>query len=162
MKFPAIIPALDTNIIVILTLVGMGLYGLLAGKLRLRILILSIYVGIVVAEQMAPSVRPLLHQLSDTQVSWLLLGLPIVIFGVFGGGKKGDKGVGIANILVGILTGGLIISSALQLMPTSQMADLDQGSFIAMILQQYHLWLLGLLPVVALILGLLRKGEHKH
>jgi hypothetical protein len=162
MQFPAIIPALDTNIIVILTLVGMGLYGLIAGKQRLRILILSIYVGIVLAEQMAPAVRPLLHNLSDTQVSWLLLGLPIVIFGVLGGGgKKGDKGVAIANILVGILTGGLIISSALHLMPTSEMADLDQGSFIALILQQYHLWLLGLLPVIALVLGLMRKRERK-
>jgi hypothetical protein len=163
MQLPAIIPALDTNIIVIITLVGMGLYGLIAGKQSLRILILSIYVGIVLAEQMAPVIRPLLHMLSAAQISWLLLGLPIVVFGIMGGNfKKGEKGVAIANILVGMLAGGLIISSALHLMPTSDMAATDDASFVAMILQQYHLWLLGLLPIVALILGLIRKREKTH
>ncbi len=158
------IPPLDTNIIIIAILLGMGLYGLIAGKMRLRILILSVYVGIVLAEQMLGAVRPTLHMLGSDQVSWLLLGLPIVIFGFVGvlGSHHNEKGVAIANILVGILTGALIVSSALHLLPTSEMEDIDSNSFLAMNLQQYHLWLLGLLPVVALILGFFKKREKKH
>ncbi|MDB5178259.1 MAG: hypothetical protein JWN01_202 [Patescibacteria group bacterium] len=162
MTMPSI-PILNANIIVILILVAMGIYGLLAGKQRLRILILSVYVGIVLAEQLSDLVRPILHMISPEQVSWVLLAVPILIFGFIGvvHGKNHDRGATVANIIVGFLTGGLIISSALHLLPTSQMAAIDSESFIAMSLQQYHLWILGGLPIVALLLGFM-KGEKHH
>jgi hypothetical protein len=163
MQIPAFIPALDTNVIVIAILVAMGLYGLIAGKQRTRILILSVYVGVVFAEQLADAVSPMLRMLSEGQVSWLLLGLPIVVFGVLGGRfHKGEKGLPVTNIIVGILTGALIVSSALYLLPPSETKSINDSSFIAMILHRYHLWLLGLLPVVAIILGLIKKRENHH
>jgi hypothetical protein len=154
-------PALNANIIIAATLVALGLYGLIAGKQRLRILILSVYVGIVLADQMSTIVQPFLKMISADQVSWLLLGLPIVIFGFIGvvHGKHHSKGAAIANIVVGLLTGALIVSSALHALPTSSMAAIDNDSFLAMILQQYHLWLLGLLPLVALIMGFMRNEK---
>lgn len=157
------VPALNTDTIIIATLLAMGLYGLIGGKQRLRILILSVYVGIVVAEQMSGIVTPYLKFLGADQVSWLLLGLPILIFGFVGvvHAKRHSKGSAIANIIVGLLTGALIISSALHLMPTSGMEAVDNGSFLATNLQQFHLWILGLLPVVALILGFM-KGKEKN
>jgi hypothetical protein len=157
------LPALNVNTIIIAVLVGMTLYGLVAGKQRLRILILSVYVGIVLAEQLKGAVAPHLPQLGADQVAWLLFGLPIVIFGVVGIAhkKSHDKGAFIANLLVGLFTGALIVSSALRLLPTSQMAAIDNDSFLAMNLQQFHLWILGLLPVVALLLGFMRGKEHK-
>ncbi len=156
------LPALNTNTVIIAIIVALGLYGLVAGKQRLRILILSIYVGIVVAEQMSGLVAPHLSMLSSEQTSWLLLGLPIIIFGFIGvtHGKHHDKGSFIANIIVGLMAGALIVSSALRLMPTSSLEAADSDSFLAMNLQQYHLWILGLLPVIALLLGLI-KGEKK-
>jgi hypothetical protein len=158
------IPPIDTNIIIIATLVALGLYGLVGGKQRLRILILSVYVGIVLAEQMSGVVRPMLGMLGPDQVSWLLLGVPILIFGFVGvvHSKHHEKGVAIANILVGMLTGALIISSGLHLLPTSEMRAIDSNSFLATNLQQYHLWLLGLLPAVALILGFFKKSARSH
>jgi hypothetical protein len=156
------IPVFNTNAIIIAVLIGMGLYGVLVGKQRLRILILSIYVGVVISEQMARIVAPTLHMLNQDQVSFLLLGLPIVIFGfVGGGGKKHSKGAFIANIIVGLMAGALIVSSALHLLPTSEMAAIDSDSFIATNLQQFHLYILGLLPVVALLFGFM-KGDKKH
>jgi len=157
------LPAINTNIIIITILVVMGLYGLLGGKQRLRILILSVYVGIVLAEQFASVIAPSLKMLGPDQISLGLLGLPIVIFGFFGVlHKKGhSKGAAIANILVGLLTGALIISSGLLLLPTSEMTATDNSSFLALNLQQYHLWILGLLPVIALFLGMF-KGEKHH
>jgi hypothetical protein len=158
------LPALNANIIVIAILVGMGGYGLLAGKQRLRILILSIYVGIVLADQLTDIVRPTLGMLSPEQVSWLLFGVPILIFGFVGvlqHGKHHDRGASVANIIVGFLTGALIVSSGLHMLPTSQMAAIDGESFIAMNLQQFHLYILGGLPIVALLLGFV-KGERHH
>jgi hypothetical protein len=156
------LPAINPNTIIIAVLVVAGLYGLFGGKQRLRLLILSVYVGIVLAEQMSSIVGPYAHPLGPDQISLMLLGLPIIIFG-FARFKssKSDKGAMIGNILVGLLTGALIVASALRLMPTSEMAAIDGDSFIAMELQQYQLWLVGLLPLAAVLFGLM-KGEKKH
>jgi hypothetical protein len=155
-------PPLNVNIVIIAVMLTVMMYGLLAGKQRLRILILSVYVGIVLAEQLASTVAPRLSMLGADQVSWLLLGLPIMIFGFVANAPKKahSKGAFIANLLVGLLTGALIISSALHLLPTSQMAAIDNDSFLATNLQQFHIWFLGLLPVAALLMGMM-KGEKK-
>lgn len=158
------IPALSTNIVVILGLVGGGLYGLFAGKQRLRILILSVYVGIVLAEQMAGALAPSLKMLGTDQLVWLLLGLPIIIFGIFGGGghhSKHENGAAVANAIVGILTGALIISAGIDLIPPSEAAGITSQSFLALNLEQFHLWIVGLLPLVALVLGFMKR-EKKH
>lgn len=155
-------PTLNVNIIIIAILVALSLYGLMAGKQRLRILILSVYVGIVLAEQLSSLVAPKLSFLNAGQISWLLFGLPIVIFGIVGiaHAKAHDKGAFIANLLVGLLTGALIVSSALRLLPTSEMSAIDNDSFLATNLQQFHIWILGLLPVVALLMGFM-KGDKR-
>jgi hypothetical protein len=156
------LPTFNINLLIIAILIGMAFYGLLAGKQRLRILILSVYVGIVLAQQLTSQLAPQLHMLSTPQISWLLFGLPIIIFGVVGiaHSKTHDKGAFIANLLVGLLTGALIISSALRLLPVSHMAAIDNESFLATNLQQFHFWILGLLPVVALLMGFM-KGEKR-
>lgn len=155
-------PALNSNTIIIAILLVMMVYGVIIGKQRLRILILSVYVGIVLAEQLGPLLAHNLSMLNPVQMSGLLLGLPIVVFGLAGIAhkKNHDKGALVANLLVGLFTGAFIISSALRLLPTSDVAVINDQSYLAMLLQQYHLWILGLLPVVALVLGLM-KGGHK-
>lgn len=156
------LPTFNINILIFAILIGASLYGLMAGKQRLRILILSVYVGIVLAEQLASLVAPKLPMLNAAQISWILFGLPIVIFGIVGitHSKHHDKGAFIANLLVGLLTGALIISSALRLLPVSQMASIDNDSFLATNLQQFHIWILGLLPVVALLMGFMKGEKH--
>lgn len=157
------LPAFNINMLIIAILIGMAFYGLLAGKQRLRILILSVYVGIVLAEQLSSQVAPRLSMLSGAQISWLLFGLPIVIFGVVGiaHSRNHDKGAFIGNLIVGILTGALIISSALRLLPTSQMASINNDSMLATNLSQFHFWILGLLPVVALLMGFMKGEKHR-
>jgi hypothetical protein len=159
------LPALNANTIIIAILVAAMFYGLAVGKQRLRILILSVYVGIVMAEQLSAIAATKLTMLAADQISALLLGLPIVLFGLAGIAhkKNHDKGAFIANMLVGLFTGALIVSSGLRLMPTSEMAAIDSESFLAMMLQQYHLWILGLLPLAALLLGFMKSekgGRH--
>ena len=158
------IPAFSPNILIIVLLVIATFYGLLCGKHRLKLLILSVYVGIVLAEQFTGALKPFLGFLSVSQTSMVLLGLPVLLFGLAPqkGHKGHEKGSAIANMLVGLLTGGLIIASALRLMPTSEMAAVDSDSFVAMVLQQYQLWLLGGLPLVALLLGMFKGKDDGH
>jgi hypothetical protein len=158
------LPSLNVNIIIIAVLISVGMYGLFAGKQRLRILILSVYVGIVMAEQLAGTVSSKLPMFNADQVSWGLLALPVIIFGVVGisHGKNHDRGTFIANLLIGIFTGALLVSSALRLLPVSEMASIDNESFLATNLQQFHLWILGLLPVAALIFGLMHATKKSH
>jgi hypothetical protein len=157
------LPPLNVNTVIIAILLSASFYGLVAGKQRLRILILSVYVGIVLAEQLHSPLASRLPMLEAGQVSWLLLGIPILVFGLLGIAHKKDhdRGTFIANLIVGLFTGALIISSALRLLPTSQMAAIDNESFIATHLQQFHIWILGLLPVVALLMGMMRGNEKK-
>jgi hypothetical protein len=156
------IPPFSPNLLIIAILIVATIYALVAGKQRVRLIILSVYVGIVLAEQFSQMVKPYVGFLSLSQTSLLLLGLPVLIFGLAPQkGHKGehDKGSSIANMLVGMLTGGFIVASALRLMPTSEMAAVDGDSFVAMVLQQYQLWLLGALPIVALLLGMFKSKE---
>ena len=157
------IPALNNTAIIAAIIVAAGIYGLIAGKQRLRLFILAIYVGVVLAEQFAASVTPYMKALGQDQIAFILLGAPIVIFGFFGvvHGKSHDKGAAIGNIIVGLLAGCLIVSSALHALPTSEMTAVDNSSFLALNLQQYHLIFLGFLPLVALVLGFM-KGEKSH
>lgn len=156
------VPALNPDTLIALLLVAAGLYGAIAGKARLRLFILSIYIGIVLAEQLARVAAPYLKVLDPTQVTLALFAVPIVLFGVLGGhhGKHADKGSIIANILVGLVAGALIVSSGLHLLPVSQLTAIDHDSFIAMQLQQYHLWLAALLPVIVIMLGLIGRRHE--
>lgn len=160
------VPALNITIVIIAILLATAVYGLLAGKQRLRILILSVYVGIVISDQLASTVAYRVPSLGEDQIALLLFGLPIAIFGLVGiaHSKDHDKGAFIANLIVGLLTGALIVTSAMHVLPVSQMSSLNNDSFLAMNLNQAYLWLLGLLPVVALLLGFMRAepGKKSH
>lgn len=155
--------ALSLDTVIAASLLLGGIYGVLAGKQRLRIFILSIYVGIVLAGQLTDSVSPLVPSVSYEIMSYILLGLPILIFGFFGvmHAKHHAKGAFIANIIVGIVAAALIVSCVLKLLPTSMLTDVNNNSFIALNIARIHPYLLGLLPVVALILGFMRS-ESKH
>jgi hypothetical protein len=158
------LPALNVNTIIVAVLITTAIYGLIAGKNRLRVFILSIYVGIVLAGQLTNIVASKLTMLGLDQVALLLLCLPILVLGMVGvvHKKSTDKGSSIANLLLGLATGALIIASALHLLPTSQMAAIDNDSFLAMMLQQYYLWILGLVPVAALVLGWSKGSKSSH
>ncbi len=158
------IPALDINLLILAVLAVGALYGAIGGKFHLRLLILSIYVGVVLAEQMSAAVRPYAPMLGVDQLNLLLLSLPILVFGFVPRGHRSshaEQGSMIANLIVGLLTGALVAGAALHVLPTSQLAAAKNDSFLAMNLDQIYFWLLGLMPLVALVMGLFRpKDKH--
>jgi zinc transporter ZupT len=157
------LPLLSPNLVIIAVMIGGLIYGLVGGKHRLKILILSIYVGIVLATQLAALVVQAIHQPVDIVTLGLFI-LPIILFGFsggHGGSRKEHNGTLLANLVVGLAAGALIAASALRLLPPSEASGLSDGSLVASLLMQYQLYLVGLLPVVALIFGLMKGKEHK-
>lgn len=157
------LPVLNITMIMSAGLLLGAAYGVVAGKQRLRILILSIYVGTVISAQLVEPLAPFTRFLSREQLSWGLFGFPILVFGFFGvmHAKNHSKGAFIANIIVGVLTAALIMTTIMNLLPVSVQAQLHRDSFLALNLDQIHPWLLGLLPLIALVLGFM-KSEKGH
>ena len=157
------IPALDSNIIIIGILAVSSLYGAVAGIGRLRTLILSVFVGIVLSEQLSAISAPYLHFIGNNNVPLVLYGLPIILFGFSLGKQHGyQKDSTVAALLLGLLTGGLIVSAGLHIIPTSMAQGITDSSFVATNLSQFHLYLIAGLPIAALIGPLFKKKERSH
>ncbi|MBW4060965.1 hypothetical protein HJC99_00075 [Candidatus Saccharibacteria bacterium] len=157
------LPAISPNILIILAIAGGMVYGAAGGKHRLRMFILSIYVGIVIATQFAAIVVAATHQPTDL-VTLGLFFLPILLFGFSGksGGKHDHQGELLANLVVGLAAGALLAASALKLLPPSEANSLTDGALVASLLLQYQLWLVALLPIVAFVLGLMKSKDKHH
>jgi hypothetical protein len=158
------LPAITINIVIISALLSGAVLGLFGGRRRLKPVILSVYVGIVLAGQLAAPLQPFVPVLNQTQTAWLLLSLPIIIFGLFGAGrghKHEAKGSVVANLISGLLLGALVIAAGFSQMTLSQQSAFNGDSFLALNLHIAYPWLLGLMPLVALLLGLI-KGREKH
>lgn len=157
------IPSLDSTIITITILAVVSLYGAMAGVGRLRTLILSIYVGIVLAGQLTAIAAPYLQIIGNDNVPLLLYALPIILFGFSLGKQRGhDRGSTVAALLLGLLTGCLVVSAGLYVIPPSVAQNITDSSFIAMNLSEYHLYLVAGLPLAALIGPLFKKKSRSH
>ncbi len=157
------IPAINSTLIVLATLALVTLYGAIAGTSRLRSLILSVYVGIVLSNQLTAVVAPFAKGIGSDQVSMILFGVPILLFGFSLGKQHGhDRGALVFRLLLGLLTGALIVSAGIHVLPPSQAQEVINGSFVAMNLNEFHLWLVALLPVFVLIGPLFRKKSRSH
>lgn len=157
------IPSVSVDIAIITALIAGAVIGVLGGRGRLRPIILSVYVGLILGEQLAGPLKPFLFGLNQDQSAWLLFTAPILIFGFFGGrGRRhAPRGVVWVNALVGTLTGALAMAAALMLMPLAGQSVVAANSWLALNLQYSRPWLLGLMPVVALLLDFI-KGHKKH
>jgi hypothetical protein len=156
-------PAININIVITVALVAGALMGMLGGRGRLKPVIMSIYIGLVLATNFAEIVQPYLG-LSLVQSSWILLTLPVIFFGAFGTIQNMAKGSLILNLIIGMFTGALLLTCAFMLMPLRDQSALSGDSYMAYELQQLRPWLLGLMPLAVLLLGihLHHKKKKKH
>jgi hypothetical protein len=155
------LPTFSPNLIIIAAVIGSMVYGAAGGKHRLKLFILSIYVGIVMATELSAIVVSATHQSAEL-VTLGLYFLPIILFGFSGKhGKDEHNGELLPNLIVGLAAGALLAGSALKILPPSLSASLTDGSLIASLLLQYQLWFVALLPAVAFLLSLMRAKEKK-
>jgi len=156
------LPAISINIVITVALVAGALMGMLGGRGRLKPVIMSIYIGLVLATNFAETVQPYLG-FSLVQSSWLLLTLPVIFFGIFGTIRNVGKGSLVINLVIGMFTGALLLSSAFMLMPLRDQSALAGDSILAYELQYFRPWLLGLMPLAVILLGIhLHRKKKKH
>lgn len=156
------LPSISSDLIIIATIVAAGLYGVLGGAGRLRNFILSTYAGIVLAETFTAVLQPMSHGLSTYDLSLMLLGAPIIVFILFHRGTHA-KGSGFVNLILGLAAGALVVAAAIHVMPPSDASQLASNSFIATEIQIGALWIIGFMPLAAVLPQLLehtKKRDH--
>lgn len=153
------LPALNPDTIIAVVLAAAALYGFVGGTIRVRSLILSIYVGIVVAQTAATMVAPYLKSWGNLGIDLALLGLPVVLFALPPHRSHGHKGNSIVNILTGLAAGAFLVVAALHVIPPSVATQTDNNSLFASNLQGLYIWFVLLMPLVALVPHVM---EHRH
>ena len=159
------LPAINTDTVIAAILVAGAVYGLLGGMVRTRSLILSIYVGIVLAETLSSIVAPMVKGLSLDQVNLILLGLPVLLFALPRHRAHAQKGNMLVNLIIGLLGGAFLVVAGLHVLPPSTVTQISNGSSFATILgSNVYIWFVVLMPLAALLPHFLqsRHGRRSH
>jgi hypothetical protein len=153
------LPAFNPDTIIAIVLVAAALYGFIGGTIRVRSLILSVYVGIVLATTAAATVAPYLKSWGTLGIDLALLGLPVILFALPPHRSHGHKGNSIINILTGLAAGAFLVVAALHVMPPSVETQTATNSLFASNLDGLYIWFVIFMPLVALLPHIM---EHRH
>ena len=154
------LPALDIDTVIAIILVVSALYGAVGGASRLRNYILSTYAGIVLAQTFTAIAMTKLHGFAPDTISLALLAAPILLFILLHRGH-GDKGSTMVNLVLGLAAGAFIIAAGLQVVAPSSASSATNGSFLAMTINTFALWIIGLMPLAAIVPQLLEKAKKR-
>jgi hypothetical protein len=158
------VPALNPDTIIAAIFAAGAVYGLVGGMVRVRSLILSIYVGIVLAETLANVVAPMTKNLGTDQIDLILLGLPVLLFALPRHRAHVQKGNPLVNIATGLLAGVFLIVAGLHVLPPSTVTQLANGSYFVTLLSSLYIWFIVGMPFAALLPHFLqerhRRGRH--
>jgi hypothetical protein len=163
---PFAIPAINTDAMIIATVLLAIVYAVIAGHTAIARLAASIYVGLVLASTFGGIVHANTTQaafkISSEAARLALLALPVVLI------QLGHHRVHttkhqthfVITSLLGVLTAMLIIASVLlQLEPGSREA-ITKESNLASLIYSLQLWWLGLVPVAIAAVAFIRPKRH--
>jgi hypothetical protein len=154
------LPTVDIDIVITIILVLSALYGAVGGASRLRNYILSTYAGIVLAQTFTAIAMTKVHGFAPDTISLGLLAAPIILFIVLHRGH-GDKGSRLVNLVLGLVAGAFITAAGLHVIALSSAISATNGSFLAMTINSYELWIIGLMPLAAIVPQLLEKARKR-
>jgi membrane glycosyltransferase len=158
------LPALNPDTIIAAILAAGALYGALGGMVRVRNLILSIYVGIVLAETLGALVAPMVKSLGTDQIQLILLGIPVILFALPHHRAHVQKGSMLVNLVTGLLSGAFLVVAALHVLPPSTVTQASSGSLFITSLSNLYIWFVIGMPLAALLPHALhgrgRRGHH--
>lgn len=157
--------AVNPDLVIAAVLAGAALYAAAGGSGRLRSLILSTYVGIVLAGSLGALVSRAVPQLGAESATLGLFGLPVVIMALIHPRAAHPNGSAVANLVFGTATGAFIAAAALHVMPPSSAQQLAGQSFLALQLSGTYLWFVAAMPVVAVLAGAMHhlpRGRDRH
>lgn len=154
---------LNPNTLIIVVVVLVAGYGVALGQGKLRMLVLSTFVGIVLASQLSAEVIKFIPSVPELHIRISLLALPVLIFGLLPGGQSShNKGNFLLNVVAGVLAGALIVSAVLYIMPPRDLANATSDSLFASGLINFRLAILALAPLSLLVGFFVRDGRRKH
>lgn len=157
------LPALNQDTIFAALLAATTLYGLVGGSNRVRSLIVSIYVGIVMAETLQSTVAPLTHGIDPNQLELILLGLPVLLFTLPWHNSHAETGSTLLNLLAGLAAGAFLITAGLHVIAPSLSTQVASNSLIATQLGGSYLWFVLAMPLVALAPHFMKsKPKRRH
>jgi hypothetical protein len=145
------------------------LYGLLLGQHKIKTFALSVYVGIVIANELGQMVYGLLTRnhwnfhgaLTPGEVRLALFMVPILLLEIGRRErrvKSHEGGMGL-TIILAVLTSALVLSSALSLLDPATRRPLVESSFLATELYNLRIWWILAVPVVVIGKSLMRHKE---
>lgn len=157
------LPSLNPNILIIIVVALVVVYGVALGQSRLRMLVLSTFVGIVLASQLTPEIMKFAPSVPELQIRIALLALPILIFGLISGGHKShNKGNFLLNVIAGLVAGALIVSSVLFVLPPRDLASATTDSLFASEIVNFRLAILAFAPIALLFGMAIRSKDKRH
>lgn len=168
MSIPDInLPPISTDLVILMVLVLVMLYGFVLGRAKLKTLALSVFVGLVMVLTFSEGLFNLIQN-----ANWDFNGrvsLPAVKIGLFAlpviamefGKKDGKKSRGIAiTLLLSALTAALLVSTVFSFFDSSVATSLTEQSRIADWVYRFRLvWLIGV-PVVLISENFIGSKNH--
>jgi len=159
----------SANLVIIVIIGLVVMYGMLLGHAKVRNLALSTYVGIVLAEQLGSGLHNYLakshHGGVDVGIIRLILFIAPVVLLEFSRrhhAKGGHTGMIVGTIL-SVLTAGLIIGMGMSQLSASMLKHITDSSIIAFEIYTYRLWLVALVPVFIIAEAFVGQGQQgKH
>lgn len=151
------LPALTADLIILLIIVIAVMYGLLLGHSKLKTFALSVYVGLVLAQNFGKGLYELLQSsnftlggiLTDNAVALIVFGLPLLLLEL---GRKDHRrararGGMTMTLILCILTAALVISSGISVMNPDAIKSTLDNSTLAWQIYTFRHWWLALVPI---------------
>ena len=167
MTFPPEIPNVSlTNDLLILVGVGATtIIGSMIGSARLKLLTMSMYVGVGVAMLAIPLLHSIIGSpgsfLALVNLKFLAFGICIGVLGLTGGNAyHAGRKSGVINLVTAALSGLLLVTLSFMLLdPGARDATLSSSAIASMLYDMRLLWLLGA-PVLLMVGGLMHGKRH--
>lgn len=160
--------SLSTNIVIFAIIGFVVLYGIFVGHAKLRNLALSVFVGIVLANQLGTGLHDWLvknhhDNLSLSTIKLILFIAPIILleFSRRHHAKGGHHGM-IISVVLSILTAGLIIGMGLGQLQGATLKHITDSSVIAFEIYNFRLWLVALVPALIIAEAFIGPGRDDH
>ncbi len=166
-KLPTDFP-LSTEVAILSLFFCIIIYGLLLGQNKVKTLALSVYVGIVLSEELGPAVHGVIgnYQLAGVHFTlgvtrMVLFILPLILLevGRRNHGRGGQRGMWMTLILC-VLTSALIVASGLNLLEPDTLKKVLDNSTLAKSIYELRLWWLAAVPLAVIGESLIKPKKE--
>lgn len=155
------------DIVIIVVIFVLIIYGLLLGREKIKTLALSVYVGMVAGEELAGPLVDLAVKrsmdLTEDVIKLSLFALPLVILeiGRRQHAKSSRKGGVIMTLVLCVLVAALAVSAGMALLSEDSRLKITSDSAIATAIYSLRLWWIAAVPLAVVAENFIRPRERE-